>query len=191
MTSRQVRLSWSPLRIISIVPILAAALTVAAGCGKTPEGEEEAGDVAVESGELSRSAMLYFTGADGRKLVGERREIYPADPSREAVAHSLFRELAGGPTTGGHHPVVPPTLEVESLFFDDIGGLFISFSGASLKGWAWGSSSELGFIKGIVRTVGSSFPEIARITLLVDGERVESIAGHVESFHPFEVAEWR
>lgn len=172
-----------------LVILFAAAL--AGGCGETPDGEEEAGELTIEPGQLSRSAMLYFAASDGQKLVGEKREIYPADPSREAVAHSLLRELAGGPTRTGLYPVAPPALEVRSLFFDDMGGLFINFSGASLKGWSWGSASELGFIRSIIRTVGSSFPEIGRVTLLVDGERVESIAGHVESLHPFEVAEWR
>ena len=167
------------------------ALIVAAGCGGSPENTEDEDGVGGDHGQLSRSALLFFANSDGRRMEGEKREIYPADPTREAVVRSLLRELAGGPVRNGLHPVVPPTLEVASVFFDDMGGLFISFSGASIASRQWGSASELGFVKSVIRTVGSSFPEVMRITFLVDGERVESIAGHVETIHPFEVAEWR
>jgi hypothetical protein len=135
--------------------------------------------------------MLYFADAEGRRLEGEKREVYPDDATREAVVRSLLRELAAGPARSDLHPVVPPTLEVEAVFFDDMGGLFISFGGSSLASRDWGAASELAFVKSIVRTVGGGFPEVRRVTLLVDGEVVESIAGHVACMHPFEVAEWR
>ncbi len=172
-----------------------AGITLAAwlltGCSGTPEQEGKEEDPAVEKGDLSRSAMLYFTTPDGRELSGEKREIFPADPSREAYTRSLLHALAVGPAREGLYPVVPPALEAEGVFFDDMGGLFISLNGASLRGWAWGSSSEMAFLRGILRTLGGSFPEVGQVSLLVDGERVESIAGHIEAYYPFEVAQWR
>lgn len=188
---RRHRLPRAARHGLALAASAAFALALAAGCGGAPGGGDEAEEPAVEEGQLSRSAMLYFADADGKRLEGEKREVYPEDATREAVVRSLLRELAAGPARPGLHPVAPPALEVEGVFFDDTGGLFIGLSGASLESHRWGAASELAFIKSIVRTVGGGFPEVMRVTLLVDGEVVESIAGHVACLHPFEVAEWR
>jgi len=43
----------------------------------------------------------------------------------------------------------------------------------------------------LVRTLGDSFPEVLRVSLLVDGARTATLGGQVEILHPFEVASWR
>jgi len=175
-------------RLASIL-LLLALLT--AGCRARQERPGEEGTAVAEEGEFSRSAVLYFESAGGGELAAERREIFPDDLSREAFARALLAALAAGAASPSHGNVVPPALEVEGIFFDDMGGLFLDFKGASLRGWSWGSSSELAFVRAVVRTMGRSFPGVTGVTFLVDGERVESIAGHVGAARPFEVAEWR
>ncbi len=170
--------------------VLLAFVLITPGCRPHREGVGEEEGPAVEGGELSRSAVLYFE-SDGGELAGERREIFPGNPSREAFARALLAALAGGSESSSRRAVVPPALETEGIFFDDMGGLFLDLKGASLRSWRWGSSSELAFVRAVVRTMGGSFPDVSRVTFLIDGERVESIAGHVGATRPFEVAEWR
>ncbi len=184
---------WSNLRQISGSFILLSALTLflATACGPDRSQQETAeDDVLSDEGMFLRSALVYFVKGDGETLVGEKRELAPADPSRESLARLLIDELARGPILPDHHPVTPPSLEVTGIFFDDMGGLYFDFVGSSLRDWGWGSSSEFLFVRTIVRTMAVAFPEVRRVIFLIDGARAESIAGHLDARNPFEVAEW-
>ncbi|MBN1825315.1 MAG: GerMN domain-containing protein [Candidatus Eisenbacteria bacterium] len=144
-----------------------------------------------EEGILSRTAVLSFASADGSRPVTERREVLLESAEREAIVRRLVEELARGPLAPNARPVLPSETRVRGVYFDDLGGLYVDLDGASLADWAWGCSSELLAIGGLVRTLGDSFPEVLRLTLLVDGERAATLKGHVELSHPFEVAAWR
>jgi len=152
--------------------------------------EEETAAESVE-GVPTRSVIVHFGAADGEGLVAERREIALDRPEREAFALLLLAEIGRGPASEGAYPVLPPATEVRSVFFDDLGILYVDFRAGSFEGWAWGSSSEILAIRSVVRSLAAAFPEVERIRFLVDGEAVESIGGHVDALHPFEVAEWR
>lgn len=146
---------------------------------------------AVSEGSHTRSAVLFFAADDGERLVPERRELALKGAKREDFVRRLAAELARGPLSGEGSPTVPDGFAVRGVFFDDLGELYVDIDGAGLRGWAWGTSSEILAIRSLVRTLSVSFPEVVRVGLLVDGEVVESIGGHVDAMHPFEVAEWR
>ncbi len=175
-----------------LLATLLCALALLAGCGRdrSPEGNADGISLA-ERGQLTRSVLCYFATADGETMEPERRELVLDEGSRETMAKLLIAELARGPHREDLYATVPPTIEIDALFFDDVGGMFVSFVGASLLPWSWGSSSEFLMVRSTVRSLGAAFPSVRRITFLVDGRRADSLAGHVGTAHPFEVAEWR
>jgi hypothetical protein len=52
------------------------------------------------------------------------------------------------------------------------------------KRWETGSSEELGAAQSLVLTVTKNLPAVTRVILLVGGEPVETLAGHVDLTHP-------
>lgn len=52
------------------------------------------------------------------------------------------------------------------------------------KRWETGSSEELGAAQSLVLTVTKNLPAVTRVVLLVGGEPVETLAGHVDLTHP-------
>ena len=61
---------------------------------------------------------------------------------------------------------------------------FFDFSGG-------GSLNELHTVYSIVATLTESFPEIFAVQFLVEGEQIETLAGHVDLSHPLQPsADW-
>ena len=52
------------------------------------------------------------------------------------------------------------------------------------KRWETGSSEELAAVQSLVLTVTKNLPAVTRVILLVSGEPVETLAGHVDLTHP-------
>ncbi len=52
------------------------------------------------------------------------------------------------------------------------------------KRWETGSSEEIGAAQSLVLTVTKNLPSVTRVILLVGGEPVETLAGHVDLTHP-------
>jgi hypothetical protein len=52
------------------------------------------------------------------------------------------------------------------------------------KRWETGSSEEVGATQSLVLTVTKNLPAVSRVILLVGGEPVETLAGHVDLTHP-------
>lgn len=52
------------------------------------------------------------------------------------------------------------------------------------KRWETGSSEEVGAVQSLVLTVTRNLPAVTRVILLVGGEPVETLAGHVDLTHP-------
>lgn len=52
------------------------------------------------------------------------------------------------------------------------------------KRWETGSSEEVGAVQSLVLTVTRNLPAVTRVILLVGGEPLETLAGHVDLTHP-------
>ncbi|MBM3319397.1 MAG: GerMN domain-containing protein [Candidatus Eisenbacteria bacterium] len=179
--------------LLLFLSILLVALVVVfwakgRGDGRRETGESRAPD---EPASVSRSAVLYYAGADGETLVPVRRAIFLQGHGREEFAVRLVLELARSPETEGTFATLPAGTRVRGVFFDDLGDLYVDFDGASLAEGSWGTSSEILAIRSIVRTLTDSFPEVVRVGFLVDGGGVETLAGHVDASHPFAASDWR
>jgi hypothetical protein len=89
----------------------------------------------------------------------------PAPPSPEATPEE-GAGAATGTTTPAPSPTPPP----------------VSF--APPKRWETGSSEEVCAVQSLVLTVTRNLPAVTRVILLVGGEPLETLAGHVDLTHP-------
>lgn len=141
--------------------------------------------------EVSGPATLWFANADATGLVEEERVLEGA-VTRDARIAAVIRALAAGPTQGDGVRTLPAGVELQRVFIDDeTSTLYLDFDQTLVTRHPGGTAGESMTLRSIARTVASNFPGIARLQLLVEGEAVESLAGHVDTSKPLDVAAWK
>jgi len=140
---------------------------------------------------LSGPVTLYFGDAAGRTLVTERRDV-PAGGSLEARVEAVVQALVAGPDTGGAVRTLPAESRLRRVFYDDdMATVFLDFTPTFVTRHPGGSAAEYATITSILRTLGTNFSEITRVQFLVDGQPIETLAGHFDTSKPIEIASWQ
>jgi spore germination protein GerM len=146
---------------------------------------EEQLDEVVSRGWLGDKVIVYLilpTETDWH-LVSVVRDIEfskDVDPRRTAL-----EELIAGPEPGSKlERPLPQGVRVSSLKVDDTGLATVDFSREILD-LNVGARLESLAVKAIVNTL-TEFPEIDRVQILVGGQTVETLAGHVDITQPIE-----
>lgn len=129
-----------------------------------------------------RDVTLYFSDRDAEYLVGEMRKITKGN-NLEAEAEDLLQELILGPK-GQLLPTLPPDTELISFQIDDKGTGRVNFNRVLSRGHPGGSSAEMMTVYSVVNSLALNFPEIKKVQFLVEGEEIETIAGHLSVRHP-------
>ena len=138
-----------------------------------------------------RPVVLYFADRDARALVTERREV-PFGDSLEESVESTLRALLAGPENRKGVAVLPSQVRLEQTYFnDETATLFLDFSPALVTQHPGGSAAEYHTIRALVRTIAANFAEVARVQILVDGQPIDTLAGHYDTSKPIAVADWR
>jgi hypothetical protein len=88
-------------------------------------------------------------------------------------------------------PCLPESTKLRNLLIDSKGLAYVDLSLEFLRNHPGGLSAEQSSINCLVLTLADNFPEIAAVSLLVDGKAIETIAGHIDASQPFIVDEIR
>ncbi len=152
--------------------VVALVLTVSGCAGKgAPEPQPEP--------PLNSEVVLYFADKAAMGLVPETRQVsIPEDAIPFVVA---LEELALGPKTD-LEKVIPEGTRVLSVKVS--GGVARADFSEELRSGHWGGSAgETLTVYGIVNTL-TEFSEIDAVVLLVEGEELDSLAGHMDLSRP-------
>ncbi len=172
---------WRAVGVLVVIALLAA---IGFGLRLARQREELPGigpDARPEA--AGRSVELLFPG-DSEDWVRERREIL-AGEARETEIRRLVEELLRGPRTKAS-PVFPPSTRLQDVFWDGAGELTLGFSEHLRSDHPGGSRAEPATVQALLGTVKLAFPEVRRIRILIEGEVVSTIAGHVDVSRPLE-----
>jgi len=186
----------APVRRAPWMLVLAMVVAVAAGAalfltGRAPDRIE--GDDASKAAPLAgtHAATLYFSDREGRSLVPEEREL-PEGDHFEARVEAVLGALVTGPLLGDALPVLPESARLLRVFFDaDTGTLYADFDAALVRDHPGGSTAEWKTWTAMVRTLRANFPEVRRLQLLVQGEPIETLAGHFDASRPVDLDTWQ
>lgn len=152
-------------------------VTVNAGAGEEQPAPE---DVTVLADVVDKtSVVLYFSNEQGQ-LVAERREI----PKVDGIARMTIHELTKGPEQPGMLPTLPNGTKLKDISIED-GLCKVDFSKELLENHPGGSAGELITVYSIVNTL-TQFSTVQQVQILVDGEKVASLAGHVDLSQPLQ-----
>lgn len=129
---------------------------------------------------VTAEADLYFARlVEGQqRLVKVRRELPPG----LGVGRAALEELLTGEVPEGCERPLPPGTELYGIDAED-GLATVDFSGDLVRSFRGGSDNEGVTVYAIVNTL-TSLPTIKRVRLLVDGQPVSSIGGHLDTSGP-------
>lgn len=141
-----------------------------------PDDTEDLANVTVEGPETFR-VTLYFQNDQGNGWITESRNIIHTG-SVTSRAKQALAELGKGPRRGGN-AVLPKKARLLGLVLDHEGTAYVNFSVSMRNARGGGSGSELFSVYSIVRTLTANFPEISKVRILLDGQEVDSLGGHI------------
>ena len=124
---------------------------------------------------------LFFADAAQGKLHPEERDI-PKPSGPGGYLRALFEELARGPTRPGLVGVIPSRLQLRNGFLLANGEVVLDL--AVDAGLSFGSAEELSIVASLVDTALQNVANTRRVRILVNGEPVESLGGHVDLTRP-------
>jgi hypothetical protein len=136
-----------------------------------------------------RGVTLYYGVPGTDSLAAEYRDVVVKDRPADQV-RAVFRELVAGPT-GNRAALFPVGTELLNAYLSPKGTLYLDWNKGLVQGFRGGTGRERLLLTSIVRTAADNFPEVDQVSLLVDGNPVETIGGHFDALSPLVVGEWR
>jgi hypothetical protein len=163
------------LGIILVVAVLPRFLS-------TPIGGPGPAPAAASSDARRIQATFFYVSEDGRELVQSSRQVlYGASP-REQARHIIDAALEAPPE--GQRSAVPAGTTVRSVFLAADQTLFVDLGGAVVSGHPGGSLNEALTVYAIVNAVTVNLPDVTGVQILVDGQQVDTLAGHIDLRYP-------
>jgi hypothetical protein len=128
----------------------------------------------------TKTINLYFPNQDGLVLKAEKREIAKGDLTKE-IQESV-EGLIKGPQWNLTSSIPDGTKLLGVMVKEEVA--FLNFSKEISERHPGGSSAELQTIYSIVNTVTLNFPDIKKVQLLIEGKKVNTLAGHIDISFP-------
>jgi len=135
---------------------------------------------------LPKSEMvvnLYFEDPGTDCLVGECRKIPGFFSQKQKIAKTL-EELVKGPRSTLIRTISPTTV-IRDVRIDSNGVVWVDFSSHLSKEHPGGSSAEIMTVYSIVNTILLNFKEVKEVGILIEGVKIETLAGHIDCSRPF------
>lgn len=168
--------------------LLAVALAAAACVGDEPAAQDDAGVVPEATarderpaGIPRRAVTLLLPSARVDGLVPVEAEIFATASPIDQAKQVLGLLLAAPPGEGLVAPL-PRGTSLRAVFIDARGTAFVSLSREAAQ--ASGSAGEILAVHSLVGSLSRSVPQVKRVQVLVEGQEVETLAGHLDLRRP-------
>lgn len=156
--------------------VVVGAFFVLAGCKSEKKTVESA--MALANKVSSRTITLFFESPEG--LVPEQRTL-PLPESDGAALSLVAKELLKGSANESIPGPLPQDSVIRSAYLLPEGLAVVDVGGPTLaNGWNTGSHGEMIAVYSLVQTIVSNFPSVHRVRILVNGQPVQTLAGHIE-----------
>lgn len=130
------------------------------------------------------TATLYYISGDGMSLVGIKREIAFGEAIVEQARRLLEAQIAAAPDPLAS--AVPEGTTLRALFIGERGEAYVDLSGDVRAKHTGGALDELFTVYAIVNCLTVNLPAITKVQVLIDGQEVDTLAGHVDLRHPLQ-----
>jgi germination protein M len=171
------------LLILFVVVAAAAAYWIIRSRLEAPAPLEEAAEM-----ERVRAVTVYFGSADGSSLVPEYRTITSSDNVLDNL-RALVEALISGPRDGGV-ATLPASTRLRGVFIHEKTAV-IDFSRELAEDFSGGTTAEYMLISSLVQTVCANFSQVEAVRILIEGDEIDSLGGHLSIAGPLRPQEWR
>ena len=132
---------------------------------------------------------LFFGSKDQSILIVEEREIKKEQINTHQQIRHVLLELIKGPHTD-LAPTIPPDTRLRSIYIDKDKVGYVDFSSEIVLNHSGGSWAEVVTVYSIVNTIMKNFSEIKKVKLLINGEEIETLKGHLDMRGAFSLNEF-
>jgi hypothetical protein len=149
----------------------------------TPEGGTPAAESASTAVETRRiQAALFYVSDDGTALVPVSRDVvYGATPAEQA-RRLIEAQIAAPPD--GRSSAIPAGTTVRAVYLTGAGEAYVDLAGAIVSGHTGGSLDEALTVYAIVNVLAANLPGVSTVQILIEGQEVDSLVGHLDLRHP-------
>jgi spore germination protein GerM len=125
---------------------------------------------------------LFFLRADGEALAPETRQIFRTATVNDR-ARQVLQALFGG-SESGLLPAIPEGTTLREFYLGADGTAYVDLSPEFQSGLSTGSDDAITAVYAVVNTLTKNFDEIQKVKILVDGDEVDDLGGHISLSHP-------
>lgn len=168
---------------VIIIACVVAAWQVWRRLGKEPEVTPE-----IDASLRTRVVTLYFGSRDANSLVPESRELRARDDAIGDL-RGVVEALISGPQDGGIATLPSATRLLAAHMADDTA--YLDFSRDIVDASTGSTAGEYMLIASVVNTVCSNFEDVKAVRILVEGEEVDTLGGHLLISRPLRPSDWR
>lgn len=130
---------------------------------------------------------LFFFQPESLELVDFPHELRLSNDKPERLKQIIIALLEASPSTLTN--AIPKGTLLYEVYLDDQFTAYLDFSGALSAAHIGGTAAELLTVQAILKTVQSNFSgDIQNVQLLIEGQEVDTIAGHVDISRPLSLA---
>lgn len=128
-------------------------------------------------------ATLYFQAEDGMHLVATEREVPLAEGS-VAQARSIIEAQLSAEPAAPLASAIPKGTVLRGVFVSDRNEVFVDLDPAIRKAHPGGTLQELLTVYTIVNALLTNLPDLTEVQILIGGQEVDTLAGHVDLRRP-------
>ena len=153
--------------------------------GKSPSvSEKKPASTADDKQKQQEVKMLtievYYSNEDGTKLTGVTREI-EVTPYKDKYTAAVEMQMRA-PKEKELIDIFPKSAKLRSVKVQGETAI-VDFDSSTAKGFVGGSTGEEMLVGSVVNTL-TNFPEIKEVRFLMDGKKLETLAGHMDLSMP-------
>jgi spore germination protein GerM len=186
MMPRRTTLAYVALAVGLIAALLLLIIVGPRWLATQPAGEAGTAPAAAPSGAATRKihARLFYVAEDGRHLAPVEQEVPFAEGSADQARQIVEAQL--GPAPAPYGSAIPPGTKLRAIYLTERGEAHVDLSREVTAAHPGGTTNEILTVYAIVNALAVNLPAVSSVQILVDGQEVDTLAGHIDLRRPLQ-----
>jgi hypothetical protein len=137
----------------------------------------------LQSSNPSQAITLYFPSYDRGQLLPESRPLALAASDPDRIRQVVLALIEG--SRSGANPPLPPETTVRAVFLAADGTAYLDLSSEAQSSASPGIRGETLAVYSLVNSITVNIPSVKSIKILIQGQEVETLNGHVDLTNNF------
>lgn len=170
---------------VTIVAISLFVIGLRRDVDRLPEVPAHQNDTGVADVSIG-TATLFFVAEDGMSLVEHQQPLNEENRDNSADHARIVLEHQLGNAPPPLQSPFPEGTVLRAVYLSPDGDAFIDFNREITRGHGGGSLDELFTVYALVNALTTNLPGISAVQILIDGQEVDTLAGHIDLRRPLE-----